>query len=445
MSNEGLHTLKLAVSLGAIHDSGERYPAPNCHLNTRKAVQEIILDWVHWHKESSALPVFWLYGLAGVGKTAILQAIAEVLCSESEYDENSSLGGSFFFSRGQHGRDRGDFLFSTIAYQLALNVPGLRQYVNRIMEINPTLPTKRMDVQLQKLIVDALKCLPLPQRSYLVIIDGLDECQDKATQQSILSLLCEAITVYKLPLRFLIASRPEFHIRASFDRISLYKITRRVVLDESFNPGRDIRMFLQDGFAEMCAMHADILSHVQKPWPAQGIIDLLVQRSCGQFIYAATVLKFVGADFCNPTEQLAHILKLDSTAFTDLDQLYTQILSVYPKRVNLVQVLGIIMAFAGILTPEMIADILGLEEGEVKLVLRCLSSLIAFVGDKNKRYGVFEDSNIGGVYLVHASFGDYLVDLSRSGPFHVDKQEHKNRATILRFARIIECIGNSWR
>ena len=58
------------------------------------------------------------------------------------------------------------------------------------MELNPTLLSKSMHVQLQTLIVDAFQYLsPLPQRSYLVIIDGLDECHDKATQQLILRLI----------------------------------------------------------------------------------------------------------------------------------------------------------------------------------------------------------------------------------------------------------------
>jgi hypothetical protein len=81
---------------------------------------------------------------------------------------------------------------------------------------------------------------------------------------------------------------------------------------------------------------------MEQPWPGEGIINLLAQRSSGQFIYATTVLKFVGVDFCSPTKQLELVLKPDPTAFSDLDQLYTQILSVYPSNVNIVQVLGII-------------------------------------------------------------------------------------------------------
>ena len=253
----------------------------------------------------------------------------------------------------------------------------------------------------------------------------------------ILRLLCETITVHKLPLRFLIGSRPESHIRDSFDQESLYTVTRRVVLDETFDPGSDIRMFLQDGFVKICANNP-ILSHVEQPWPEEGIIDLLVQRSSGQFIYAATVLKFVGADFCSPTKQLALAMKPDPTAFSDLDQLYTQILSVYPSAVNIVQVLGIVSISHGE-SAEVFENIFEMEEGELELVLRGLSSLL---NDKNDENGNREKYVIP--HLAHASFGDYLFDSSRSGPFHVNRQEYENQVTIRSFALILQSI-RSWR
>ena len=317
------------------------------------------------------------------------------------------------------------------------------------MELDPTLHTKSMDVQLQTLIVDAFQLLsPLPQCSYLVIIDGLDECHDKATQQLILRLLCETITVHKLPLRFLIGSRPESHIRDSFDQESLYKVTRRVVLDEKFEPGRDIQVLLQDGFAEICANNS-ILSHVKQPWPEGGVIDLLVQRSSGQFIYATTVLKFVGADFCNPTKQLALLLKPDPTAFSDLDQLYTQILSVYPSSVNIVQVLGFLIFFDNF-RPEVIEDILEMEEGGLKLVLRGLSSLMKDE-DNEDQDCLMEDENSDCwnkvLYIIpgfaHTSFRDYLVDSSRSGPFYVNFQKFEDQLITRSFALIMQLI-RSW-
>ena len=395
-------------------------------------MRQIILDWIH--SEGLASSFFWLYGSAGAGKTAILQAIAEFLCSPSESGHN--FAASFFFTRGKKGRDEGHFLFSTIAYQLALKVPGLRQHVNHIVELDPTLHTKSMDVQLQSLIIDAFRHLsPLPQRPYLVIIDGLDECHDKAVQQLILRLLCETITVHNLPLRFLIGSRPESHIRDSFDQESLYTVTRRVILDDTFDPRRDIQVFLQDGFAKISAKNP-ILSHVEQPWPNEGIIDLLVQRSSGQFIYAATVLKFVGTDFCSPTKQLALVLKPDPTAFSDLDQLYTQILSVYPSEVNIVQLLGIISESHGELA-EVMEDIFGMEEGELKLVLRGLSSLM-----KDENHENYHEGTTSYVipHFAHASFGDYLFDSSRSGLFHVNQEEYENQVTLRSFTLITQTI-----
>ena len=291
-----------------------------------------------------------------------------------------------------------------------------------------------MDVQLQTLIVNAFRLLPLlPQHSYHVIIDGLDECHDKATQQLILRLLCDTIRVHKLPLRFLIGSRPESHIRDCFDQESLYTIAHRVVLDETFDPGRDIRVFLQDGFAKICARNS-IPSHVGKPWPEEGIIDLLVQRSSGQFIYATTVLKFVGADLCSPRKQLALLLKPDPTAFSDLDQLYTQILSVYPSAENIVQVLGIIIASDQNL-PEVVEDVLGMEEGELKLVLRGLSSLMEDEDDECLNKGSYVIP-----HFAHASFGDYLFDSSRSGPFHVNRLEYDDKVTLRSFGLIMQLI-----
>ena len=111
-----------------------------------------------------------------------------------------------------------------------------------------------------------------------------------------------------------------------------------------------------------------------------------------------TVLKFVGANFCSPRKQLALVLKIDPTAFSDLDHLYSQILSVYPSAANIVEVLGIIIAFKRNHLPEAIEDILGMEEGELKPVLRGLSSLTV----ENRSLLIYVIPP-----FAHASFCDY--------------------------------------
>ena len=95
----------------------------------------------------------------------------------------------------------------------------------------------------------------------------------------------------------------------------------------------------------------------------------------------------------------------------------------YPsiKAVNIAQILEMIFfTFDEYhLTPEVIEDILGMDEGELKPVLRGLSPLM----DENE-----ERLNRGLdiiPHFAHASFSDYLFDSSRSGPCYVNRQEYK--------------------
>ena len=97
--------MRLGVSLEAVHDSAERYPSPNCHPDTRKAVRKIILDWID--SESPASSFFWLYGPAGAGKTAILQAIAE-FCAVHP-DLVRILGAAFSFLEERKGEIKAIF------------------------------------------------------------------------------------------------------------------------------------------------------------------------------------------------------------------------------------------------------------------------------------------------------------------------------------------------
>ena len=131
-------------------------------------------------------------------------------------------------------------------------------------------------------------------------------------------------------------------------------------------------------------------------------------------------------------------------AFSDLDQLYTQILSVYPSAANIVQVLGIIIAFDGRGLPEVIEDILEMEQGQLKQMLRGLSSLMK---DENDENGEYQNTGVAPYVIpdfAHASFRDYLFDSSRSGPFHVNLKEYENQVVIRSFALIMQSI-RYWR
>jgi len=168
----------------------------------------------------------------------------------------------------------------------------------------------------------------------------------------------EAVAIHKLPLSFLIVSRPEAHIREAFDQPTLRSITQRIVLDESLDPNQGIEKYLRDGFEGIYIRNRRLMEQVVQPWPVTGIIDL-VQKASGQFIYASTTLTFVGAEFYNPISHLE--INLDGTPFSDLDHLYSQILSMHPVPERLIRVLGIIPALHSPQPPEVIEDLLGMK------------------------------------------------------------------------------------
>ena len=80
----------------------------------------------------------------------------------------------------------------------------------------------------------------------LLVIDGLDECKGGKHQAEILHALRIALLRFRasLPrLYLLIVSRPEPAITAVFNQ-ELSDITHHIVLDNSYNPNRDIAIFL---------------------------------------------------------------------------------------------------------------------------------------------------------------------------------------------------------
>ena len=117
--------------------------------------------------------VLWFYGPAGAGKTAIAYNIAE------RCDLENLLLASFFFSRSDPARSNSKSLITTIAYQITINILGMREKVVAAIERDPLILTRSMDAQVSALIVEPLR-EPLqegyfnaPTSRRLIIIDGL--------------------------------------------------------------------------------------------------------------------------------------------------------------------------------------------------------------------------------------------------------------------------------
>jgi len=95
--------------------------------------------------------ILWFYGPAGAGKSAIAHNIAE------RCDLEGLLLASFFFSRSDSRRNNSKSLFTTIAYQIAINIPGTREKIVAAIERDPLILTRSLEAQVAALIVEPLR------------------------------------------------------------------------------------------------------------------------------------------------------------------------------------------------------------------------------------------------------------------------------------------------
>jgi len=407
--------LHRATATAAFHNSEERFDPPKCHPNTRLAVLSEIMQWIKWEGDLKSF-IMWVYGPAGAGKSAIAQTIAEIC------EQEMTLLASFFFSRNDPSRNNVKPLIATIAYQIISNLPGVRDAVLGAVERDPLIFSKSLTVQLKSLIVEPLQPLvdagffSEPTSRRLVIIDGLDECSDPKVQRNIVDVLANAQQQYGLPLIFLFASRPEQDISFAFNTGILPSVTTRIALDESYLPDEDIQLFLTDKFQEIKSTHR-LRAYIPPQWPLPDVLNQLVTKASGQFIYASTVINYVSSIRYKPQDRLEIILGIRppqrDLPFAELDALYMHILA---SAENIGSVLEI-LAFPLLSWPRLlwhwhlfdIEEFLSLQPGDVELYLGDLSSLVNIGPDQE-------------ILILHASLTDFLVDPKRSKEFWINPQ-----------------------
>jgi hypothetical protein len=272
---------------------------------------------VNWIQTSDDVnKILWLHGPAEAGKSAIAQTIAE-RCTVAD-----ELVASFFFSRGKPGHNRTNLLWATVAFHIAKNIPCLRSPIGGAVAADPDVFHKDLDTQLLLLIVEPfLSVGHIPINSpFLVVIDGLDECEDEDEQRAVLSSISRIINIHKLPLRFFICYR--------------------ISLDASFKPGYG---FLRTESNKIYERHQHVMRPVSIPRPTKNTVQLFTDRSGGQTIYASTVLKSIDDDGHRPTDQLEAVLRAyGPTASTEVDRLYQEILSTSTDVPLLLRILGCI-------------------------------------------------------------------------------------------------------
>jgi len=210
----------------------------------------------------------------------------------------------------------------------------------------------------------------------------------------------------------LIASRPEQHISLAFNAGLLPSITTRLALNESYLPDEDIQLFLTDKFQEIKSSHP-LRAYISPQWPLPSVLERLVNKSSGQFIYASTVIKYISSIRHKPMDRLDVALGLRppqrELPFAELDALYTHILASVEDVDRVLEILSALLLFDPtplIWSSSRVERILSLQHGDTELYLGDLSSIV--------------NINMYIIRVLHASFTDFLVDPTRSKQFWIN-------------------------
>ena len=367
--------------------------------------RDVLSQIEEWSENKQDKCVFWLNGLAGTGKSTIAQTFAETTFADG------ILGAGFFCSRDYKDRSNLQKIFPTLAFQLAYKYTQFREKLIQVLTVSPDIGHETLYSQMEKLIVGPCE---KTQIQTLIIIDALDECKDEEPASALLSVLSRFL--HKIPfVKFFITGRPETPIRKGFRLRSLQPHTEIFKLHEvkPSSVDSDIRLYFKAELTTIAKERSDW--NLSEEWPSPVDLDTLCKKAGGLFIYASTVVGFVGSEDHLPTERLEEIVSLpESTAVegrSGLDQLYTQVLQRAFLNIQaddnkfhfrFRSVVGAVVLVFNPLSETALSDLLGTTN--ISIALRSLHSLLHVSTNQ---------ADPTPIHVLHKSFPDFLTDLKR--------------------------------
>ncbi|KAL5640139.1 hypothetical protein ACGC1H_007430 [Rhizoctonia solani] len=377
-----------------------------CTPETREKIHKDLQDWV---VDPDGAKVYWMSGMAGTGKTTIAYSLCEWL------ERTNRLGASFFCSRISSTCHSLSRIVPTLAYQFARYSPVFLSALCASLMDNRDAGTLNVVQQfehlIQKPVLEAKDAIP---DSVVLVIDALDECDDGYSVHLLLGVLLQVARL--LPLKFFVASRPEYVI---LDRMMARGGTARSIMHlhdiEQSIVEEDIKTYLTDAFSSM------------SPPPSPKQIETLAKRAGKLFIYAATVVRYIHPKVIpvNSSARLEAMLKATRTGdgrtedkYKELDRLYTTVLDAAfneelgTEETNCMRrVLWAIICMKEPVTGDTIASLVNFSELRVWAALQSLRSVVHI------------PENGGLISALHASFPEFMLDQTRSRKFHCNESQ----------------------
>ncbi|ELU36273.1 NACHT domain-containing protein [Rhizoctonia solani AG-1 IA] len=382
----------------AFYDSGG-VKRGRCAPETRKPQIDLLLQWA---SNPDSGRTCWMNGMAGTGKTTIAYTVCERL--------GSQLGASFFCSRTISECRQVKSIIPCIAYQLARFSVPFGRALDSVLKADPDVHRRNLKQQYEKLICEPLaKEIKSMPPDVIVVIDALDECEDPESVEQILDLLLSPD--YKLPIRYLVSSRPEKEICA--------RMAART------DGCEDTPLVLHDLESE--AVKADIAVYMRgelKNVPLSEDQWSEILEQCGVlFIYASTTCRFILQGHKSDTldEVVTAIIESSfkpARGGNPIDSLYLTILRSAFGQVDMSEadarrmrdLMETVICAVEPMKLETIASMLELRSVKhVHSLLQPLRSILNIA------------KGTGKVSTLHASFPDFILSHDRSSDFWCDR------------------------
>lgn len=382
-----------------------------CATNTRL---ELLHDISTWAEDSHNRKLYWVSGKAGSGKSTFARTVARTLRKQG------ILGGSFFFSSGNDDANRADYLFTTLASQLAYNIPQTKRHIYDALAARVDIQEYAIDEQWKDIIIEPLSKLKTHKTPIVLLIDGLDECVEENQISTIVKLLASSQELLKPCLKAFVTSRRHRHVALGFERLSeanfqsfgLDDIARSLV-------DRDLSLYITERLAPMDSEYS-----LKTSWPSLAEIVALVDRADGLFLWATLACRVIlegGKQFAQTRSR-----ELLQSWPSSLDNVYAIIL----KRVKLLAeeasgdqrrasekrktLLGVLTVLARPLSIRSLAILLDSEPPAIADALSDLYTLVEVPSTYDRP-----------IEWVHRTARDYLTDRTRcsEADFWVNEQD----------------------
>ena len=385
---------------------------------TREFLLNQVISWATKESgQSEESNTYWIYGLPGIGKTALAHSICARL------HEGNHLAGAFFCQRDDGKLNEPGNILPTLIYKLAVLFPPFRRLVAERLRDNPNLIPGLMKPLLLLGLISKLPCPP--KRTLVLVIDAINECGDSHTRQEVLrALTCAA--AHAPWLKIIITSRPEVDIHHFFDSL-VGSSHKQYDLAADREAPSDLRTF-----ASMRFELVESKRSLSRGWLDSSLLGQVISRAGGLFIFIETITRALAQ--CNPTpdEYLRVTLKdLAGTGLTSLYGLYSSILKaqIVHSSAEFQRMIRVILLTAPHrpLRDETIAQLAAVNLYVVRIWVKKLDPLLYRERDAD-----------GGIRVRHSSVADFFLSDNYHNDHHIDLRDANVELGITCLGTMIE-------